>query len=87
VLASDPHFGTLPDAERRSYQVLLTFDREGHTQPFTVTGEVELVVVPEYIEDHGARRPAYRLVGGYDKTVRAEGTDELLWGSLKVSFR
>lgn len=87
VPRDDPHFGLLAEAEVRSYLVHLIFAREAEGRPWTVAGEVELVVIPELVEDTGTGRIAYRLVGGYDKTVRADGTDELLWGSVKAAFR
>ncbi len=88
VPEDDPHFGALVDAERRRYDVRLTFTRRDQVDPFTVEGEVLLVVVPEnHPEATGSSRIAYRLVGGYDETVREEGTNEMLWGSLKVLFR
>jgi hypothetical protein len=86
VPRDDPQFGLLANAERCSYRVHLIVDREADGRPWTVRGEVQLVVAPQPVEDTGNGRTAYRLVGGYDKTVRADGTDELLWGSLKALF-
>ena len=86
VPASDPNFGALVDAERRRYDVLMTFAREGHDNPYTVEGEVLLVVVPQTVATNHESRIAYRLMGGYDETEREDGTDEILWGSLKVMF-
>jgi hypothetical protein len=87
VPQDDPHFGTRRDAQRRSYDVLMTFAREGQSVPYTVRGEIQLLVIPETVAIAGSSRTAYRLIGGYDETGRGTGADEILWGSLKVLFR
>lgn len=85
VPATDLHFGGIPGALVRNYNVLIYFNLTADFR-YEVRGDELFYVVPDTVEYEGAMTPRYRLCGQLDQTSISPkaGTESSNWSGVKA---